>query len=293
MTSPNTLPPSHPLSAADHRAHGIGRLVRVIEAVSVGAAARLAEGLFVRTVRPAARPDEARWLDQAERTSLSVLGRRIAVYRWGPRDARTVLLSHGWWSHAGRFVAIGNDLLARGLGLLAFDAPGHGRSSGWRASMPEFARTMRAVVEHSGPVHAAIGHSLGGAATVFAASRGLRLQRTALIAAPANIGIWADSYRDALSLSPAVDTTMRTLLSRHLGVEWHELDLPMVVRTFDTPALIIHDREDSDVTVDNGRTYAMHWPGATLHETSGLGHRKILRDPDVIRRVGEFVAEES
>jgi hypothetical protein len=37
----------------------------------------------------------------------------------------------------------------------------------------------------------------------------------------------------------------------------------------------------------------MHWPGATLHETSGLGHRKILRDPDVIRRVGEFVAEES
>ena len=287
-TSP-TPPPSHPLSSADHRAHGAGRLVRIIEAVSVGAAARVAEALFVRTVRPTPRPDEVEWLAAAAQDALPVLGRRIVVYRWGPRDAPIVLLTHGWWSHAGRFVAIGNDLLARGYGVVAFDAPGHGRSSGWRASMPEFARTIRAVAERTGPLHAAVGHSLGGAATVFAASRGLVVQRAALIAAPANIGIWADRYRDALALSPAVDSTMRALLSRHLGVEWHELDLPSVVRALTIPGLVVHDRDDGDVSVDNGHAYADNWSGATLLETSGLGHRKILRDPEVVRRVGEFI----
>jgi pimeloyl-ACP methyl ester carboxylesterase len=203
-----------------------------------------------------------------------------------------VLLSHGWWSHAGRFVAIGNDLLARGLGVVAFDAPGHGRSTGWRASMPEFARTMRAVVERTGPVHGAIGHSLGGAATVFAASRGLAVQRVVLIAAPADVRIWADRFRDALALSPRVDQAMRALLSRHLGVEWHELDLPRAARTLDARGLIVHDRDDGDVAVDSARAYAAEWVHATLHETHGLGHRKILRDPAVIQMVGDFVAEE-
>jgi pimeloyl-ACP methyl ester carboxylesterase len=290
MTSPGASPPpSHPLSSADHRAHGTGRLVSAVEVVSVAAAARLAEALFVRTVRPPVRPDEAHWLATARRSTQHVLGRRIAVYRWGPGDAPVVLLTHGWWSHAGRFVALADDLLTRGLGVVAFDAPGHGQSSGWRASMPEFARTLRAVAETTGPIHAAVGHSLGGAATLFAASRGLRVSRVAVIAAPADLGVWADRYRDALALSPTVDRHMRQLLSRHLGVEWHELDLSEVVRRLTVPGLVAHDRDDGDVPVDNGRTLAAQWPGARLHETGGLGHRKILRDPEVIRSVGEFV----
>lgn len=282
-------PPSHPLSSTNHRAHGAARVVRLVATLSVPAAARIAEGLFVRTVRPAPRPDEARWLAAARTHALQVLGRRIAVYRWGPVRAPVVLLTHGWWSHAGRYVAMADDLLARGFAVVAFDAPGHGRSSGWRASMPEFARTLRAVAEATGTIHAAIGHSLGGAATVFAASRGLTLERLVLISAPADIGIWADRYRDALSLSPAVDHAMRALLSRHLGVEWHELDLPSVVRNLPTPGLVVHDRDDGDVAVENGRAYAANWPAARLLETAGLGHRKILRDPDVIRSVGEFI----
>jgi pimeloyl-ACP methyl ester carboxylesterase len=283
------LPPSHPLSSADHRAHRTARLLRVLEAVSVGAAARVAEALFVRTVRPTARPDEARWLSTARRSTQCVLGRRIVVYRWGAEHAPQVLLTHGWWSHAGRFVALADDLLSRGLAVVAFDAPGHGASSGWRASMPEFARTLRAVAEGVGPVHAAVGHSLGGAATLFAVSRGLRVSRVAVIAAPANLGVWADRYRNALDLSPAVDARMRQQLSRHLGVEWHELDIAAIVPRLGIPGLVAHDRDDGDVPFDNGRTLANQWPEASLLETGGLGHRKILRDPEVIRRVGEFV----
>ncbi len=294
MTASSPAPlPSHPLSSADHRSHGLGRLIRTVEAISIPAAASLAERFFVRTVRPPARPDELQWLAAAERRSLPVLGRRIATYRWGPREAPTVLLAHGWWSHAGRFVMIGEELLSRGFQLVGFDAPGHGRSSGHRASMPEFARTMRAVVEHTGPVHAAVGHSLGGAALVFAASRGLPVGQAVLVASPADVRVWVDRYRDALSLSPAVDATMRARLSRHLGIEWHELDLPAVAGRLAMPGLILHDRDGGDVPVESARAYAAAWPGVILRETTGLGHRKILRDPGVVRLVGEFVATQS
>ena len=33
--------------------------------------------------------------------------------------------------------------------------------------------------------------------------------------------------------------------------------------------------------------------GAPLVTTEGLGHRKILRDPDVVRTIVDFVADES
>jgi hypothetical protein len=41
--------------------------------------------------------------------------------------------------------------------------------------------------------------------------------------------------------------------------------------------------------VTDGAAIAAAWPGARLHVTSGLGHRRLLRDPNVIAEVVEFV----
>jgi pimeloyl-ACP methyl ester carboxylesterase len=281
--------PSHPLSDGDHRAVGAGRVVRALERLSPRVASRVAEAIFVRTVRPPPRPDEAAWLAQATRGTLTVMGRRIAWYRWGPTGAPRVICTHGWWSHAGRFVQIGQALGQAGFQVLAFDAPGHGRSSGWRASMPEFARTLRAVVESVGPVHAAIGHSLGGAATIFATSRGLPATRVAVIAAPADVMVWVDRYAEALGLSPALDTAVRERLARRLDVRWEDLDLVHAATSLVIPGLVVHDRDDRDVPEDEGRALAAGWAGATFVGTTGLGHRGVLRDPEVIARVVEFM----
>jgi pimeloyl-ACP methyl ester carboxylesterase len=57
------------------------------------------------------------------------------------------------------------------------------------------------------------------------------------------------------------------------------------------PALIFHDRDDRDVPYAHGEEIAGAWPGAQLVPTSGLGHRAILRDPDVIRRTVTFLSD--
>lgn len=275
--------------SVDHRYSGAGRVVRVLERVSPEAAARLAEALFVRTVRPERRPDEVRWLAQARRETIAIHGRRVVVYHWAPPTAPLVLCCHGWWSHAGRFVAMAAPILLRGCRVVAFDAPGHGASSGWRASMPEFARALEAVAAHVGRPHAVIGHSLGGAAAVYAMSHGLATDRAVVLAAPTRLAAWADRFRDALDLSPQVDRTMRARLSARLDFAWSELELVNHVGRLTVPGLVVHDRDDGDVMIEEGRRLAAGWRGATLLETSGLGHRRILRDAEVVRRVADFV----
>ncbi len=54
--------------------------------------------------------------------------------------------------------------------------------------------------------------------------------------------------------------------------------------------LVIHDRDDPDVPVRDGIEIAAAWPGGRLVETTGLGHNRLLRDPDVIARAVAFLA---
>ena len=49
---------------------------------------------------------------------------------------------------------------------------------------------------------------------------------------------------------------------------------------------------DPEVPFQSGAAIAAAWPGARLVETSGLGHNRVLRDPDSIARVVDFLARD-
>lgn len=286
--TPDHLTPS----AAIRRQHaGLGALraaMRTAGHVAPGATARIAEALFFRTPRQAPRDDERAFLDAARRFGVRAAGQNVVGYWWGDSGPVT-LLAHGWLSSAGRFSALANALLAAGGQVVSFDAPGHGMSTGWRSSMPEFAASMRAVVEHTGPVRAIVGHSLGGAATIFALSRGLHAERAVTIAAPSDLSTWAHRFRDLVGLSPAVYSRMQRNAERRLRITWQDLEIPTAARTLQLPGLVFHDVHDPDVPWTEGEQLADAWPHAEFVTTQGLGHRAILRDPEVIQRVVEFV----
>jgi pimeloyl-ACP methyl ester carboxylesterase len=249
----------------------------------------MAEALFVKTSRVRVRPAEVDFLRRAERFTVRANGQAVAAYRWGTGPA--VLCTHGWWSHAGRFAVLGDALVAAGHSVIAFDAPGHGRSAGWRATMPEFARALEAVAAHAGGVDAVVGHSLGGAATVYALSRGLAARRAVVLAAPTDLQSWADRFRDAFRLPPAVYARMQENLIRRIGVGWEDLIIPTLASRVTVPGLVVHCDDDPDVAIAEGEALTAAWPAATLYRTSDLGHRAILRDPVVVARVVEFVGE--
>jgi pimeloyl-ACP methyl ester carboxylesterase len=68
-----------------------------------------------------------------------------------------------------------------------------------------------------------------------------------------------------------------------------EFDSRVVARRVNSPGLVIHDRGDRQVPYEHGQGIADAWPGAELVTIEGLGHRRMLTNPDVIGRVIGFV----
>jgi alpha-beta hydrolase superfamily lysophospholipase len=100
----------------------------------------------------------------------------IAVHYWLPDKIPAipakgmVILLHGYFDHMGLFEHLTRYLLAQGYGVVGFDLPGHGLSSGERASIESFdhyvtvfeALLKRVKNGFACPV-SAIGQSTGGA----------------------------------------------------------------------------------------------------------------------------------
>jgi pimeloyl-ACP methyl ester carboxylesterase len=79
------------------------------------------------------------------------------------------------------------------------------------------------------------------------------------------------------------------LVGERAGEPAETLDIAHVGATLTTPALIIHDPTDADVPFADAEAIAASWPDARLYVTEGLGHRRILRDRDVIAMATSFI----
>ncbi|AYC31055.1 alpha/beta hydrolase [Pseudomonas cavernae] len=67
-------------------------------------------------------------------------GYQIVAQAWWPAQPRgTLLLQHGYYDHVGLYRHLIGWALERGFAVLACDLPGHGLSSGARASIDDFA----------------------------------------------------------------------------------------------------------------------------------------------------------
>jgi pimeloyl-ACP methyl ester carboxylesterase len=70
---------------------------------------------------------------------------------------------------------------------------------------------------------------------------------------------------------------------------WQRFSPEVLARRLDVPGLVIHDQDDRDAPIEGGAAVAQAWPGAQFVRTTGLGHRRILRDPEVIARAAAFI----
>jgi pimeloyl-ACP methyl ester carboxylesterase len=262
-----------------------------VGSVAPAVAARWAESLFCTPPRHEPRGGDEAFLATGRRFTVRSEGQQLAAWEWGRRGSPTVVLVHGWGSRAGRFSAMGAELIEAGFRVVAYDGPAHGASTGRFASLPEFARALRAVGDAAGAIYGLVGHSLGGAAAVLALRDGLPARRVVLLAAPADVTRFSTAFADHLRLTPRTRRTLRRNLEARLRTRWEDLHLPTIVRALAAPALLVHDRGDPDVPYAQGAEIADAWPGARLVATEGLGHRALLRDPAVVRRVAAFLGE--
>jgi len=236
-------------------------------------------------------PDRERgWLDTATETfSLTIDGDRVVGWRWGTTPGPTILLVHGWEGRGSQLGAFAQPLVAAGFNVLAFDAPGHGASSGRVSSMPQFARTIVAVSQRFGPLHAIVAHSFGAAASTWAMQSGTKIEKLVLLAPPADLDDFVAFFSDLLSLSEATRRDMVRRVEQRFGIDWQLARRTTITPVPGVSVLVVHDDTDRDSPSRNGHLVASVWPGARLTITSGLGHRRLLREPAVVEEVMAFL----
>lgn len=278
----------------DWRVRAVRAAMRAACAVAPERTSRLVERLWFTPPRARITPDAAAFLDSATPLSLTVGTTRIAAYAWGAGPLALVM--HGWGSHAAHLRRVIETLVGAGMRVIAFDAPGHGRSgdSEWgprQANFREMARVLIALAHEHGPVRALVAHSGGCTASALALRRGLVAERVVWFAPMGDPTDYAARYQRALALSDEVMLRFRTRSTHRLGFPWSDLamvSLPQVVRT--PPALVVHDRDDIETFASDGAAIAASWPGSRLLRTTGLGHRGVLRDAQALDAMVGFVA---
>ena len=269
---------------------------RVLGAVSSHAGALFAWQLWFTPWRtgtsPASAAREAGWLADTEPLAVPFGDRTIHGFAAGAGPV--VVLVHGWGDAAARMGAFVQPLVRAGYRVVGFDLPAHGATAGRTTNAYEAAHAIRAVGDFLGQVHAVVAHSMGGAETVLALRDGFAVRRVVLLASAVRLGHAVDQFAVMFHLPPAAVAGLRRRIEARFGSGvWTDLAVDAAAATLNVPALIVHDRDDQQVDVADGRLLAAAWPGARLLETAGLGHHRLLRDADVMKAVVSFVTERS
>jgi pimeloyl-ACP methyl ester carboxylesterase len=223
-----------------------------------------------------------------EDAGLTLYSRPVAPH--GP----VVLLVHGWGGHAGQMLALAEVLSAQGLRPVIIEMPAHGRSSGSVSNLPQFARVLEYVTarlqQQGHTLRAVVAHSLAANAGAYAASRGLAAGRLVLLAPPASPLEYTRLFAHVFGLSEATRAAMQRRIEAREGILMPQFEPAAVGPRISLPTLVVHDRQDSINRFADGVAYTEAITGARLLATEGLGHRKILKDEEVLRQVAAFLA---
>lgn len=273
-----------------HDAHAV-RVVRTamraLTLISPSLSSKWALRLLVSPRRHARPAREVRLLEGAETCDFVWGSSLLKAWSWG--RGPVVLLLHGWEGRGAQLGAFVAPLVQAGFRVATFDGPAHGDSPGERMTPHDHADAARAFAEQLGGVHAVVAHSMGGLATCLALQEGLHTEKVVFVAPGSHPRDVTHRMAELLDLPPSVLSGTREALAAQLGTSWHLVDRQDPFANHESPLFVAHDVGDQDVPIEEARRICEAWGSAELYSTAGLGHRRILRDPDVVRRAVEFI----
>jgi pimeloyl-ACP methyl ester carboxylesterase len=219
---------------------------------------------------------------------IPAINKKVMIYKYGESNKK-VLLSHGWSGRGTQLFKIADELLKEGYSSLSFDAPAHGKSSGKTTIMSDFVETILEIERQFGPFEAAVGHSLGGMSLLNATKKGLSIKSMAIIGSGDIIQDILDDFVAKLELKPSTSTLLRLHFEKKYKVKMDAYSAYKSAMGVVIPVLVIHDKNDTEVPVEAAIHIHKHLKNGELFLTEGLGHRKILGNPEVIEKVVRFI----
>ena len=266
------------------------RAFAILQWIGAPLAGKLALQLFLTPARRTVDAIDAPVLAQSTRHAHRAGEHEFVVWKWGDEAPRVVLL-HGWGSHAARFGNFVAPLRAAGFSVIGIDAPAHGASPGRQSDLPRFRDSLAEVLRVHAPIHAVVGHSLGGGAvlTVLAETAAHHPKKICLFGVPSDMDYILESFAMMLALGEAARADLRARFAAHFGRAASAISVAAAASSVHIPALVVHDEEDNVAPIAQGEALAAALKDATMWRTQGLGHSGALRDAPTIERVVSFL----
>ncbi|WP_447637270.1 alpha/beta fold hydrolase [Flavobacterium microcysteis] len=263
---------------------------KITEAISPKLAMKFASKLFTSPIKYKL-PKREIGMDQnslQQNVFIPNLGKEIVVYNYGTGDKK-VLLVHGWSGRGTQLVKIADEMLKLGYSTVSFDAPAHGKSSGKTSNMTEFIAGILELEKKFGPFEFAIGHSLGGMSILNAIKRGLKVKKAVIIGSGDVVEDIMDDFIEKLGMNIAISKKMKANFEKKINEPMDNFSAYRAAKEVTIPVLVIHDKDDDDVPVKAAYHIQENLKHNELVITEGLGHRKILGDAKVIKKIVEFL----
>jgi len=265
---------------------------KLFEAISTKLVTLFAAKLFTTPIKHKI-PNREFHMDKEsvqETVLIPSINKKIIVYHYGKSDKK-ILLVHGWSGRGTQLVKIADELLHLGYSTISFDAPAHGKSKGNSSIMVEFIASILELEKRFGPFEFAIGHSLGGMSILNAIRDHLKIKKAVIIGSGDIIQDIIDDFIKKLKLKPEIAMRLRNHFEKKYGENMDYYSASNVAKEVLTPILIIHDENDEEVNVRAAYHISESLKNSELMITKNLGHRKILGNPQVIKRIVEYLKD--
>ncbi len=267
---------------------GFNTLGRVFPSMAASTAYKL-----FTTPRVRARHNKSDEVLESTRVFEFIYGKHILKgYEWGEGE-RVVLLVHGWESRGTAMRSFVPQLVDAGFKVVAFDGPAHGNSAGKRTNLPHFGGAVRAIIKYIGGVYGIITHSFGGASTVFSLANidnSISIEKLVLIGVPSSMENLSKDFTNLIKAPTSVAKRFEKMLEDRINMPLSEGHLGLAYQRVKVgETLVVHDREDQVIPLDEAHAVVETWENTSLLITEGLGHFLLMKNPDLIKRVTDFV----
>ena len=266
-----------------------GMFLNVLALINPKKAAKKAFYIFCTVRKGRIHPHQKTYLDPQKKAVLPIGDHNIQLYEW-KGNGETVLLVHGWESNTWRWHKLITHLTQAGYNILAFDAPGHGSSSGKYLYVPLYAQVLQEIIKKHQPVHL-IGHSVGGMTLLYNEykNKNENTKKIVTIGAPSEFHEIMSHYQKLLGFNKRVYLALGKYIKERFGFTIREFSTAQFVKTNTKKGLLFHDRLDKIAPYHASEQVHKNWKNSSFISTEGLGHS--MHQDEVNRKIVEFLSK--
>lgn len=263
---------------------------KILQSISSDFATLFAANLFMTPLKFKVPERELMMRESAKNKLIKVesIKKNIMVYTYG-YSKKKVLLVHGWSGRGTQFFQLADKILENKMMVVSFDAPAHGLSSGKKATMIDYIKSIEQVNKEFGPFEVAIGHSFGGMSLLNSISKGLNINKLVAIGTDNSIPEMIKIFIEKLELKSEIATKLTAYFNKKLGTKAENFSSQLVAKNVNIPTLVLHDSQDPFVPVSSALSIRQNLKYGELLITNGLGHHKIFKDKHIIQRIIDFI----